>query len=144
MKLSWDLCSTVHQKAIVQCLEGDWYAHYFLPRSLLNVIHCKVSVPFDVCTNPYRALLFKTSKALINIDAYISFCKIELRGEDKMKHVTAIMGRWLDKLAVDQLIFHVAMFNFQNLLLLSPGDKAGRCLLALPCETEFRTGRGST
>jgi hypothetical protein len=37
-----------------------------------------------------------------------------------MKHVTAIMGRWLGKLAVDQLIFHVAMFNFQNLLLLSP------------------------
>lgn len=37
-----------------------------------------------------------------------------------MKHVTAIMGMWLDKLAVDQLFFHVAMFNCQNPLLLSP------------------------
>jgi hypothetical protein len=36
----------------------------------------QVSVLFYVCTNPYRALLFKTSKALLNIDAYISFCKI--------------------------------------------------------------------
>ncbi|KAF9684962.1 hypothetical protein SADUNF_Sadunf03G0004800 [Salix dunnii] len=77
-------------------------------------------VPFDVRTTPYHALLFETQRR------YTSTFPKNLRGEDKMKHVTAIKGMWLDKLAVDQLFFHVAIFNCQNLLLLSPGTMKKR------------------